>query len=189
MSPRPIVLAIFATIGMAGPAAAFADDGSIVSEVRLGLYEHDASLGGHQKEHGEDINAEILFQPFDFLWSPRLAIGGLVNDRGETDQAYLGLTWTWDFLHGILDDDDGLYVEGTLGGGWNNGKIDVTNLVEAQERKSLGSNVLFREDIDLGYRINERWSIAFSYNHISNADLAKRNEGLNDVGARIGLRF
>jgi lipid A 3-O-deacylase len=174
-----------ASLGVAGAARA---DG-LFSEVRLGVYEHDASVFGHQKESGVDFNGELLFQPFDFLWSPRLAIGGMVNSDGETDQAYAGLTWTWDFVHGLFRDGDGLYAELTLGGGWNNGLINVTDPVLSQERKSLGSNVLFREDLDLGYRINPVWSIAVSYNHISNADLAVRNEGLNDIGVRVGMRF
>ena len=28
-----------------------------------------------------------------------------------------------------------------------------------------------------------------SYNHISNADLGERNEGLNDIGVRFGIKF
>jgi lipid A 3-O-deacylase len=171
-----------------GSAATAHADG-FIDEARIGVYEHDASVLGHQKERGEDIGAEILFPPFDFLWSPRLAIGGLVNTQGQTDQAYVGLTWTWNFWQGVLWSGDGFYAEGTLGGGWNDGLINVTDPVLSQQRKSLGSNVLFREDIDLGYRINSIWSVALSYNHISNADLASRNEGLNDVGVRLGMKF
>ncbi|HLY54472.1 MAG TPA: acyloxyacyl hydrolase [Stellaceae bacterium] len=172
-----------------GFATAAEADGGIFDEGRLGVYEHDASVFGHQKESGADIGVEVLFKPFNFLWEPRLAIGGLVNTDGETDQAYVGLTWTWDFVHGVFTSDDGLYAEATLGGGWNNGLINVTDPVLSQERKSLGSNVLFREDVDLGYRFNPVWSIAVSYNHISNADLGVRNEGLNDIGVRVGMKF
>ena len=42
----------------------------------------------------------------------------------------------------------------SLGGGWNDGKINVDgNSPEGEKRKSLGSNILFREDLDIGYRI------------------------------------
>jgi lipid A 3-O-deacylase len=172
------------------PALARADDG-LIDEFRLGVFEHDASILGHQKETGADIGAEILFSSpglLEIIGSPRPVIGGLVNTSSETDQAYAGLTWTWDFVSDLLWDGDGLYVEGTLGGGWNDGVISAT-VAESQRRKSLGSNVLFREDVDLGYRITPVWSIAISYNHISNADLATRNEGLNDIGVRVGMKF
>jgi lipid A 3-O-deacylase len=189
---RGIAVALAAASSAALPGAAHADDGGIVDEFRLGVYEHDASILGHQKETGADIGAELLFTSPAFLqaiWSPRPVIGGLVNTSGETDQAYGGLTWTWDFASNVLRDGDGFYVEGTLGGGWNDGKINVSAPLESQQRKSLGSNALFREDLDIGYHITPRWSLAVSYNHISNADLAERNEGLNDIGVRVGLKF
>jgi lipid A 3-O-deacylase len=172
------------------PGTARADDG-IFDEVRLGVYEHDASLLGHQKETGADIGAEVLLAsppPLAVIGGPRPTFGALVNTAGETDQIYGGMTWTWNFVHDVLREGDGFYVEGVLGGGWNDGKISATP-AEAQVRKSLGSNVLFREDVDLGYRITPHWAVAVSYNHISNADLATRNEGLNDIGVRVGLKF
>jgi lipid A 3-O-deacylase len=177
------------TSALATPSVGRAD--GFIDEVRLGVYEHDISLFGHQKESGIDTGAEILFPSPDFLsliGGPRPVIGGLVNSKGETDQAYLGLTWTWDFWHGAFKDDDGFYVEGTLGGGWNDG-LSAAPPAEAQTRKSLGSSILFREDVDIGYRLTPSWSIALSYNHISNADLGNRNEGLNDLGGRIGFKF
>jgi lipid A 3-O-deacylase len=182
---------IAVALAAAFPGAARAD-GGFLDELRLGVYEHDASVLGHQKEHGEDIGGELLFTSpslLEIIWSPRPVIGVLVNTAGQTDQAYGGLTWTWDFLHNVLMNGDGFYVEGTLGGGVNNGKINVTDPYESQHEKSLGSNVLFREDIDLGYRFTPRWSVAISYNHISDADLAFRNEGLNDIGVRVGMKF
>jgi lipid A 3-O-deacylase len=186
----------FAIAGLASALAAAlpgsAQAGGLIDEVQLGVYEHDASVLGHQKEHGEDIGLEVLFASPDFLGiigSPRPTLGGLVNTNGQTDQIYFGPTWTWTFLHNVLASGDGFYVSGTLGGGLNNGHINVTGPVESQREKSLGSNVLFREDLDLGYRFTPNWSIAVSYNHISNADLAMRNEGLNDIGVRIGLTF
>jgi|HubBroStandDraft_1064217.scaffolds.fasta_scaffold00142_37 lipid A 3-O-deacylase len=192
MRPSCFALAGFtAVLVAAAPGIARADDG-LFSEFRLGVYDHDASILGHQKETGEDIGAEILFTSpdiFEIIGSPRPILGGLVNTAGQTDQLYSGLTWTWTFVHDVLREGDGFYVEGTEGPGLNNGHINVTNPFESQHEKSLGSNVLFREDVDLGYRFTSRLSIAVSYNHISNADLATRNEGLNDIGARVGFKF
>ncbi|HWK43293.1 MAG TPA: acyloxyacyl hydrolase [Stellaceae bacterium] len=168
-----------------------ADSGKIVDELKGGIYDHDASVLGHQKETGADINLEVLFTSPSFLGiigSPRPMVGGLVNTSGQTDQFYFGLTWDWTFVHDVFASGDGFYVEGSLGGSVHDGKLDVQG-AEAQRRKSLGSPVLFREDVDLGYRFAQRYSVAISLNHISDADLAKRNEGLNDVGLRFGYKF
>ena len=190
---RRSTLTLFAlALAVTAPGIARADDQNIIDEVRFGAYEHDASVLGHQKETGADVGDEVLFTSPSFLsviWAPRPNLGFLINTAGETSQVYGGLTWTWNFADNVLRENDGFYVEFTEGPGFNNGKINVTGAVESQRRKSLGSNVLFREDLDLGYHITPNWSIALSYNHISNADLATRNEGLNDIGARIGFKF
>ena len=192
---RFILAGLAAGIALAAalPGSMRADDfdSGPLSEIRFGAYDHDVSLLGHQKETGADINGEILLNSPSLLaiiGAPRPTFGGLVNTAGETDQVYAGLTWTWDFVHNVFRDQDGFYVEGVLGGGVNDGKINATP-AESQVRKSLGSNVLFREDVDVGYRFTPHWALAISYNHISNADLAERNEGLNDIGLRLGFKF
>lgn len=163
-----------------------------LDELRLGIYDHDISLGGHGKESGVDTGLEFVFASPDILsviYSPRPVLGFLINSRNTTDQAYFGLTYRFDVLKEILNSRDGFYIEATLGGALHTGKLDVTDPQESQRRKSLGSEILFREDLDIGYQINETFSIALSYNHISNADLAKRNEGINDLGVRFGYHF
>jgi lipid A 3-O-deacylase len=180
-----------ATVPTLAPAQAAEGAGGIFDEIKGGVYEHDASVFGHQKETGADLGLEILFTSPEFLaliGSPRPMLGFLANTSGETDQAYFGLTWSWTYWHNVLNADDGLYVEGSLGGAVHDGKLDVQG-AEGQRRKSLGSQVLFREDVDLGYRFAQRYSIALSVNHISDANLAKRNEGLNDLGVRFGVKF
>jgi len=186
-----ITLAGIAVAVIAIPGTALADDVPF-DEIRVGVYKHDASILGHQKERGEDINVEILFTSpvvLEKIASPRPNLGGLVNTAGQTDQLYTGLTWTWDFLQDVLTGGDGFYLEGTLGISLHNGNISVSEPADTQQDKSLGSRVLFREDVDIGYRFTPRWSLAISYNHISNANLAKRNEGLNDFGVRVGFKF
>lgn len=184
---------IAALLCAAPPAFAQATGDGLITEFKVGAFDHDAPLGGHQKESGADVGGELLFQPLDFLdfgiGGPRPILGGVVNSAGQTNQVYTGLTYTFDFAADVLRDGDGFFTEVTVGGGLNDGKINVTDPVQSQRVKSLGSNALFREDLDIGYRITPRVSLAFSYNHISDADLAQRNEGLNDVGVRIGIKF
>jgi lipid A 3-O-deacylase len=46
-------------------------------------------------------------------------------------------------------------------------------------------------DIGLKYLINDQWSVSAEggYRHISNADLASRNEGLNSIGVLMQMSY
>ena len=56
-------------------------------------------------------------------------------------------------------------------------------------RKNLGSRILFRESLELGYQVNPVVSVSAILDHISNANLAPHNAGITSAGARIGFRF
>jgi lipid A 3-O-deacylase len=152
-----------------------------MSELRLGLLDHDVSFLGHGKEGGLDVNAELLFDSPRFLkavWAPRPHVGVSVNTTGDTSQLYAGLTWTWEPV-------ERLFVDVSLGGAIHNGKLDDAS----GDRKELGSRALFRESLSLGYRIDDRNSLSIYFDHESNARLAHNNEGLNNFGIRWGYRF
>jgi hypothetical protein len=167
------------------------------TEVKLGIWDHDVHfLGG--KEDGADINPELIWQspitddmianaPGWLYWTlqPRPTIGAAINTAGNTDQYYVGATWSWMLVHNILNPDDGIVLGYFFGPGFNDGEIRASN----DARKSLGSHVLFREAFDLGYQINPTWEISTYIDHISNGGLAKENQSINDVGLRLGYRF
>lgn len=154
---------------------------SIVSEIRGGVYAHDISFWSFNRESGADINAELLFVSPDFLeavWSPRPHVGVTVNLDGDTSHAYTGLTWEYDLPAGF-------FVDGSLGLSAHNGYLDTTH----DDRKSLGSPVLFRVGAALGYNLTEKVNVSIQYEHMSNAYLANPNEGMDNVGMRLGYRF
>jgi lipid A 3-O-deacylase len=167
------------------------------SEVKFGILAHDVHfLGG--KEHGVDLNPEIIWQsPVADAWAaslppylawmvqPRPTIGGEINTSGFTDQAYLGATWTWQLAGNVVRPDDGIALSYFFGPAFNDGDI----IGKARDRKSLGSHVLFREALELGYRITPLYQISAFVDHVSNGGLAKQNESINDVGVRFGVRF
>jgi lipid A 3-O-deacylase len=164
----------------------------LIDEIRFGLYQHDTGLIGTQKEHGVDSELEILSHPLtslSLIGSPRIVIGGVVNSAGQTDQAYIGLDAQWDFVHGVINPGDSFFVEGNVGGSWNDGKTDVVGTTLEQRWKSHGSHFLIRSGVDFGYKLNSVWSVAISFNHISNAGLASKNEGMNDLGLRVGMKL
>lgn len=154
---------------------------SVVSEIRGGVYAHDISFWSFHRESGVDINGEVLFVSPDFLkgiWAPRPHLGATVNTSGNTSHAYGGLTWEYDLPANF-------FVDGNLGLSVHNGHLDTNN----SKRKSLGSPVLFRVGAALGYNITEKVNVSVQYEHMSNAYIANPNEGMDNVGLRLGYRF
>jgi lipid A 3-O-deacylase len=173
-------LALFAVGGAASA--------QLVDELRLGVLAHDIGLFGGNAEDGADLNAEVRFGSPSFLrwaFSPRPHLGASINTSGATNQVYFGLTWTATLFRDVIVRGDGLFVELALGGAVHDGKIDTIRT----DRKSLGSRVLFRESFEIGWAFTPSQSISFMLDHMSNANLAERNEGLDNFGIRYGLKF
>jgi len=176
---------------------------SIVSELIGGVWIHDP--GEINKESDSwDFNAEIIFTKIclfkfsdrflKFLAEPRPLIGGSVNSYGETHTVYGGLSWAHQFRNG-------LFFNLSLGGTYHTGNLEQATrqcavgegcslpgnraYVDARE-PTLGSAVLFREALDLGYRIGPH-GVSLFLSHISNAGLDNDNDGMNFVGMRYSF--
>lgn len=186
MSRQTAIGLLALSLVVAAPAVAAADQGSsarkpLVSELRLGVLAHDVGVFSSNKEGGVDVNAEVLFR--DLGWfGKRVALrphlGASINTGGDTSQLYFGLTstlplWHWGFF------------ELSFGGSAHNGETDA-NIIG---RKDLGCHLLFRESVSAGIYLNEHSSIAVVADHISNANICSKNEGLETVGVRYGYRF
>jgi lipid A 3-O-deacylase len=187
-------------LGLALPAlvaGAPASAQGIVSELQMGVLAHDVPILGEQKEHGADINGEVLFvSPVPDAWLagvspalrwllvPRPDIGLDVNTAGATSQLYLGLTWTADLFRDVFTPQDSVYFALGFGPAFNNGHIWGSS-----GHAALGSNVLFHPSLELGYRFTPRYSVSLYFEHSSNGGLAERNDALNNLGVRFGLGF
>ncbi|MFZ0693989.1 MAG: acyloxyacyl hydrolase, partial [Alphaproteobacteria bacterium] len=56
--------------------------------------------------------------------------------------------------------------------------------------KQLGSNVLSREAVELGWNFYGPHSVSILLDHVSQGHiLAKENEGMNTLGLQYGYRF
>jgi len=166
-------------------------------ELKFGVLAHDVSfLGG--KEHGIDFNPEIIMpSPVPDAWAaglpaylrwmvqPRPTFGGEINSSRYTNQFYFGTTWTWMLANNIFQPGDGFTAGIFFGGAVNDGEI----VSSKSDRKNLGSHILFRESLELGYWITPRIEISGYVDHVSNAGFARYNQSINDVGARLGFRF
>jgi lipid A 3-O-deacylase len=165
--------------------------------LKLGVLKHDVSFFGG-RERGIDINPEVIFRsPIPDSWAaempwylrfatqPRPTVGALVNTAGATNQGYFGATWTWLLASNVLMPEDGFTFGIFFGPGFNDGRIGPAT----PTRKALGSHVLFREALELGYRITPQYEISVYVDHVSNAGFARYNQSLNELGGRFGIRF
>jgi len=165
------------------------------SEVKFGVWWHDPIEG---KEGGADINPELILTspitdemlanaPPWLIWAlqPRPTLGVSINTAGDTDQFYLGATWSWMLVRNVAMPDDGIFFSYFFGPGFNDGKISTSD----PHRKALGSHIMFREAADLGYQINPTYSVSLFMDHVSNGGLAKQNQSINDLGVRLGIHF
>ena len=154
----------------------------ILSEVRIGASDH----GVPKREAGTvDVNGEVLtVKPYTFgnAWDylvPRFHVGGDLNIAGKTSQVYAGVTWQVPIFGRF-------FGEATFGGEYNDGH---TGLVVPAGYAAVGSNVMFRESGSIGYHLTEHWNIMATIEHSSNANLARRNQGITNIGGRLGYVF
>jgi lipid A 3-O-deacylase len=187
ISPIPAVITVsIAVCSSVLPQSATAGD--FVDEIKAGVLNHDVAFLGHHKERGYDVNVEALLPSPDFfeiIGAPRPDIGISVNSAGKTSQLYGGLTWTADLAENLFRPDDGVFIDGSLGGAGNDGKAGG----HWENHKALGSNLLFRESADLGYRFWQRYSLSLFADHSSDGGLSSRNQGLTNAGIRFGIRL
>jgi lipid A 3-O-deacylase len=161
---------------------------SIIDEVKLGVLAHDVGFLGDSIEGGADLMGEVLFKSPDLLriiGSPRPAVGVSVNTAGDTSYIYGDLSWTARLWHPSGDLETGPYVLGAVGGAVHDGRLDTAT----DDEKALGSRVLFHLAVGLGYQLTRVTSVEAYFDHLSNADLASHNAGLNNVGVRVGFKF
>ncbi len=185
---RPVRAALLAVVAWA-LAGGLAHAG-IVDEVKGGVLAHDVGIFGDHVEGGADIVGEVLFTSPDFLsiiGSPRPTIGGSVNTAGKTDYGYFDMTWTATVWRPALNEGDGVYLGGFLGGAVHDGKI--TGPDEQDGNKNLGTRALYHLGVMAGYHINPVYSVEIYFSHLSNADASSHNPGLNNLGVRAGFKF
>jgi lipid A 3-O-deacylase len=174
-------------ISVAASSAAWTQDLPI-TEVRLGVLAHDLSVGGSRKEGGANINGTIFFNRLPkiesvpgwlaFILAPRPIIGGSVNTSGDTSYGHFGVNWGGDVT-------ERLFVDFSFGGAIHSGNKNVND----PARKHLGCRVVFREALSVGVHITEQINVSGIIEHISNAGICSRNDGITSAGARLGYRF
>jgi hypothetical protein len=192
---RQILIALAAATLLLQPSVSAARDGSSWLggvavgknadkwEIRGGVAAYDSGAFSSQTFTGTVVNAEVLAPSPDFLsgiGSPRPYLGtDIAISDDPIDVFYAGLNW-----EAYLTQR--LYLGFSFGGSVN---TDQAKRNAFGEEKDLGSPVLFHLQASAGFDITPTVTAQIYYNHFSNAKLAESNDGLESVGARIGLRF
>ena len=151
--------------------------------IRTGVLKHDVDdlWSGTRKEGGVDLNAEIIFNRPSFSLlsgNVRPNLGASINTQGDTSKLYGGILWE-------LAMKSGIFLNLGIGAAVHNGELDTSQ----EDKKSLGTRVLFRIPIEIGYSLSEHHQISILFDHVSNAFLVDPNEGLDTLGLRYGYRF
>jgi len=154
-----------------------------LDEIRFGVLIQDVEESNANE--GSDFNLEFLFgrvaQPNgdylrDLFLTPRPHFGANIDFDGETNQAYFGFTWD-------IKLTDWLFLETSFGGAVHDGDTDKT------AKTSFGCTLNFRESVAIGVELSERLRMQLSVDHMSNAGLCDRNDGLTNGGLRFGYRW
>jgi hypothetical protein len=149
---------------------------------RVGILAHDVPLWSRTRsEGGFDLNAEVIFNVPDIsLFTGKIYsnVGFSLNNQGDTNTLYSGLLWEYNRHSGLfLNFGLGLAVhDGELQSGYD-------------DKKALGSRVLFRIPVELGLIFAKHHGVSVLFVHVSNAYLAEPNEGLDTIGLRYSYRF
>lgn len=173
---------LFCALAMCLLMASTASADGLIKEIKGGILHHDTDglWSGHNREDGVDFNAEVILNHDLNFWGGTMspALGVSVNSVGDTSKAYVDARFEKDFA------DDFFFALG-IGAAVHNGNNKLTE----NDRKALGSKVLFHFPFELGYRIDEQISVSLFFDHVSNAWLADPNEGMDTLGLRFGYRF
>ncbi len=152
-------------------------------EVRAGGAAYDVGPFTPDTFDGGVINGEVLAPSPAFLavlGSPRPYIGtDIAISDDPIDVFYAGLNW-----EAYLTDR--FYLGLSLGGSVN---TDQKKRNDEGELRDLGSPVLFHLQASAGLDFTRDIGMQVYLNHISNANLASSNDGLESTGARLIYRF
>lgn len=184
-----------AAFGAALAAAPAAHAG--VDEVHVGVLAHNICVTdckNANKEDGPNIELQVSFESPSFLaWagSPQPYLVASINAAGETSFGGAGFEWRWNFADGwALEPGFGYVVhDGETNNPYPNGSPEAAAF--AEEHVLLGSEDLFRSSIGLTRDFEGPWEAQLFFVHLSHGQILGegRNQGLDQIGVRLGYQF
>ena len=176
-------LGIFSMMAAGGYAFDRPSPAGPVRALRVGALAHDVDglWSGESKEKGPDLCAEVIFNRSLFHLFSATAYpnaGVSINTRGDTSKVYAGFLLQW-------EPKTAFFFSTGLGLALHDGQLDTTSAGQ----KALGSRVLFRIPIEIGYAVNHHHRILLAFDHVSNGGLASPNEGMDTLGLVYEYRY
>lgn len=173
---------LLAVVSLGSPVAAGQEDPGVVHAVFAGVLGHDVDglWSGTRRESGTDVNVEVVGEPARSALGIelRLSVGLSANTSGDTSKVFADARWERELANGT-------FLAAGLGIALHDGETETSRV----DRKSLGSPVLFHVPFEVGYRWSSGWSVSAYFDHVSNANLADPNQGLDTLGLRLGHVF
>lgn len=163
----------------------------VVDELRFGLHAHDVhhaalpfQVGEWQLDEIEDVSFDVLFtspdlEAFRWIGSPRPEVGTTLNLDGQDSLVHANLTWQLPIF------DTPFYLEAGLGAAFHDGALTGAE----PGRKNFGCRVNFYERWGAGMNISDNATATLTYEHTSNNGWCDANDGLSNVGLRLGWKF
>jgi lipid A 3-O-deacylase len=180
---------------MVAGGAGEADAG--VDEIHVGVMAHNICVTdckNANKEDGVNVEFQVSFDApgwLDWAGSPQPYAIASLNTAGDTSYAGVGLEWRWDFADGwALEPGFGYIVHnGELDNPFPNGSPESAAF--AEEHVLLGSEDLFRTSLALTRDLPGPWEVQVLFEHMSHGQILGegRNQGLDEIGVRLGYRF
>lgn len=170
------------TSTLSSPAVSGAGSSGIDVHLYYGLLAHDVPYlwsGFPPVEGGFDMNfeADFVVPGWSRYHGSFIPIVGLtLNSIGDTSKIYAGVVWQYESPGGFV-------FRAGLGAALHNGHLKADD----PKRKALGSRVLFRIPIEVGWKLAKHLELTVFFAHVSNGFLALPNEGLDDLGVRYGF--
>ena len=146
---------------------------SFASEIKLGL-----GKSPETNQNGVALNVEYIGNSLDSVFGLYPFVGTDKNLNGYTSSAYTGLVLKKFLDHNFL-------VEISFGGAAHDGPLKKQK--PGKRRRTMGSRILFRESLSVGYIFKNQHNISLFIDHISNASIVRPNSGVTNMGVRYGI--
>lgn len=193
-------LCLFAVPSLAqttAPTAAETGWGVGLQEVRLGgalssieLHPYSIfvpNLSSFDPANLDSVTFDALFRTphiavFDWLGSPRLELGAVLNLRGRENVVHAGLNWHLPVF------ETPLFLEMSWGVGFTDAALEGA----AKPFRNVGCNPLVHWSMGVGAEIDANWNVVARLQHVSHALLCGNdvpNEGVNNFGIALGYKF
>jgi lipid A 3-O-deacylase len=168
-----------------------------VDEVHVGVMAHNICVTdckNANKEDGPAVEFQVSFDSPSWLsWagSPTPFVMASVNVAGDTSFVGVGVDWRWEFADGwALEPGVGYVVhDGETVLPFPSGTPEAAAFTE--EHVLLGSRDLFRTSLGLTRELSGPWEAQVFFSHLSHGQILGngRNQGMDQVGVRVGYRF